>query len=360
MKIVSVVGTRPNLVKIAPLCHSFNDHSAHGWQHRLVHTGQHYDDALSGAFFRDLDIPPPDIQLDGGSGSHAEQTARIMQALEPVLWREQPDWVIVPGDVNSTLAATLVAVKLSLRVAHLEAGLRSFDRRMPEEINRVLTDSVADLLLTPSADADDNLAREGIPPGRIRRVGNIMVDTLVRHLDRARQSDCLARLGLEPEGYCYVTLHRPSNVDDPDTLKRIMDSLIGLSQQLPVVFPLHPRTRARLDAQPQAPVSTPRFRLIPPVGYLDSIKLLDSARFVVTDSGGLQEESTFLGIPCLTLRDNTERPVTLTAGTNRLTRPEWLARDLANLLTRPPGRGIPPEYWDGHTAERIVRVLLTF
>ncbi len=358
MKIVSVVGTRPNLVKIAPLCQSFDHQQGRAWQHVLVHTGQHYDDALSGAFFRDLQIPPPDIQLNTGSGSHAEQTARIMQAIEPVLCRERPDWVIVPGDVNSTLAATLVAVKLSMKVAHLEAGLRSFDRRMPEEINRVLTDSVADLLLTPSADADDNLAREGIPPERIRRVGNIMVDTLVRHLDRARQSAILTRLGLETQGYCYVTLHRPSNVDDPATLGRIMDSLSDLSQQLPVIFPLHPRTRTRLEQPPMTPAATARLRLLPPVGYLDSIQLLDSARFVVTDSGGLQEESTFLGIPCLTLRDNTERPVTLTEGTNRLTRPEWLARDLATLLNQPPKRGIPPEYWDGNTADRIVRVLL--
>lgn len=358
MKIVSIIGTRPNLVKIAPLCRHINARYSQVVQHILIHTGQHYDDALSGVFIRELQIPPPDIHLNAGSGTHAEQTGRIMTALEPILTRTQPDWIIAPGDVNSTLAATLVAVKMNLKVAHLEAGLRSFDRSMPEEINRVITDSVADILFTPSADADNNLLREGISPHRIRRVGNIMVDTLNTHLESARNRNILERLNLCPYEYCYVTLHRPSNVDDARTLHRIFASLNELSKKIKIIFPVHPRTLSRMkDYRIQYPNKN-RFRLVPPVAYLDSIKLLDSAHFVVTDSGGIQEESTYLGKPCLTLRENTERPITITHGTNRLTRPEHLSQDMAMLMNVPTGIAPVLEYWDGKTSERIMKTLL--
>jgi UDP-N-acetylglucosamine 2-epimerase (non-hydrolysing) len=363
LKILLVAGARPNFMKIAPLIKSirfYNDQAQHHQKldYHLVHTGQHYDENMSDIFFEELGIPAPDISLEVGSGSHAEQTARIMMAFEPVCLQFRPNWVVVVGDVNSTMACTLVASKLGIRVAHVEAGLRSFDRTMPEEINRLVTDALADLLLTPSPDADENLKREGIPQSRIRLVGNIMIDTLVANLDQARRSRLPHQLDLQSQGFVYVTLHRPSNVDDRDNLRLIMRELTRLSELFPVVFPVHPRTRKMFD-QHQIPLDDlPNLKLLDPVGYHDSLCLTEKAKFVLTDSGGLQEESTFLRVPCLTLRPNTERPITIEVGTNKLTRPERLASDIEEVLHDKKPTSQIPIYWDGRTAERILNAIL--
>jgi UDP-N-acetylglucosamine 2-epimerase (non-hydrolysing) len=324
----------------------------------LVHTGQHYDESMSDSFFEDLQIPRPDINLEVGSGSHSEQTARVMIAFEQVLMKHPADWVVVVGDVNSTMAAAIVASKQLVRVAHVEAGLRSFDRTMPEEINRVVTDALASLLLTPSLDANENLLREGVAPEKIRFVGNVMIDSLYRHLERARTSRILERLGLEPGSFCAMTLHRPSNVDVKETLSGILDALEVLGERLPIVFPIHPRTRARL-AQFGLRERADGLRslvLTEPLGYLDFLHLYGNSRLVLTDSGGLQEETTVLGIPCLTLRPNTERPITVTEGTNRLvgSDPENIKREALAALERPSPAARAPELWDGHAAGRIV------
>ena len=364
IKVMSVVGARPNFMKIAPIVRAIERHNSNRSgddatiQHLLVHTGQHYDEKMSDIFFKELGIAAPDISLGVGSGSHAEQTARVMMAFEPVCLQENPDWLVVVGDVNSTMACTLVASKLGIRVAHVEAGLRSFDRTMPEEINRLVTDALADLLLTPSPDADENLKREGISPSRIRLVGNIMIDTLVANLEKARHSSLPDQLGLQPKGFAYVTLHRPSNVDDQDNLGLIMNELTRLARHLTVVFPVHPRTR-KMFVQYGIPLDgKPNLKLLDPIGYYDSLCLTEMAKFVLTDSGGLQEESTYLRTPCLTLRPNTERPITIEVGTNKLTRPEQLASDIEEILQerRQPGR--IPEFWDGRTAARILGALL--
>ena len=365
LKLILVVGARPNFMKIAPLIPAIrrhNDSRPHGDAHvdyRLVHTGQHYDLKMSDAFFQDLGIPEPDFNLEVGSGSHAAQTAEIMVRFEKVCLQERPDWIVVVGDVNSTLACTLVAAKLEIKVAHIEAGLRSFDRTMPEEINRLVTDSLADLLLTPSEDADRNLLREGVPEGKIRRVGNIMIDTLTINLEKARALAPWRQFGLEAKGYVFVTLHRPSNVDEKETLGAILENLIGLSQKLPVVFPLHPRTEKNLAQFGLLPTAGqhPNLRLCKPVGYFESIGLADKSRFVLTDSGGLQEETTFLKVPCLTLRPNTERPVTITIGTNKLTSIDTLNNDIRQLLLGNHRPGNVPELWDGRTSERILKAL---
>lgn len=357
MNICSVVGARPNFVKLAPIARELARRAA--GRHCIVHTGQHYDAALADAFFRDLRLPPPDYALGIGSGTHTEQTARTMLALEPVLRREKPDWVVVVGDVNATLAAALTAAQCGLRVAHVEAGLRSFDRTMPEETNRRLVDALADLLLTPSADADDNLLREGVAPERIRRVGNVMVDSLLAALPCAAASPILGDLGLSPGTYAVVTLHRPANVDDPPTLRRLMDALRRLSERLPVVFPVHPRTQIRLDALGPPPQCG--LRLLPPLGYLDFLQLWRHARLVLTDSGGLQEETTALGVPCLTLRPTTERPVTVWEGTNRVvgTEPDAVLSAAEDCLASPyPIEPRRPALWDGRAAERIADALL--
>jgi UDP-N-acetylglucosamine 2-epimerase (non-hydrolysing) len=324
----------------------------------LVHTGQHYDETMSDSFFEDLCIPRPDINLGVGSASHAEQTARIMMAFEQVLKERRPDWVVVVGDVNSTMAASLVASKMEVRVAHIEAGLRSRDRTMPEEINRLVTDALADLLLTPSRDADENLLHEGIHPKKVRFVGNVMIDTLFRNLERARASGVLKRFALEPNKFCAMTLHRPSNVDDRQALAGILDALDEIQRRLPIVFPLHPRTRARLEEYGLMEVALKQSSLIlaEPLGYLDFLQLYSNSRLVLTDSGGIQEETTALGIPCLTLRRNTERPITVTEGTNQVVGndPDVIKRQALMAIEEPARQKHIPELWDGHAASRIV------
>lgn len=358
IKVINVVGARPNFMKMAPIIKAIKMRG-HEIDQLLVHTGQHYDDAMSGSFFRDLDMPAPNINLDIGSGSHAEQTARVMLAFEPVLIDYRPDWVVVVGDVNSTIACALVASKLGIRVAHVESGLRSFDRSMPEEINRILTDRISDLLLTPSRDADRNLIREGIDPGSIARVGNVMIDTLLMQLERAGKSGILEDLDLTPGGYAVLTLHRPVNVDDPDALRDLFTVLGQLAERLKIVFPAHPRTVTRMR---QYGIDLPAgIQIIDPLGYIDFLKLWSNSRMTLTDSGGLQEETTALGIPCLTLRQNTERPITIEEGTNHLVGrdPARIRAAFEKILDSEADRSPRiPELWDGHTAERIVNELI--
>jgi UDP-N-acetylglucosamine 2-epimerase (non-hydrolysing) len=325
----------------------------------LVHTGQHYDEKMSSVFFAELGIPAPDVNLEVGSGSHAVQTANIMTRFEPVCEKEKPDWVLVVGDVNSTMACALVASKLRIRVAHVEAGLRSFDRGMPEEINRLVTDSIADLLLTPSEDADKNLIREGVWLSRIRLVGNIMIDSLLTNLDKVAQSTILARHKLEKRRYIYVTLHRPSNVDTQESLVSIMRAFADISRMMPVVFPMHPRTLARLK-EFGIELGGSNITILEPVGYHDSLALTQSARCVVTDSGGLQEESTFFRTPCLTLRPNTERPITVTVGSNRLIKTHEVFERLDAVLKGSETLGRIPELWDGGTSGRVLQALIHF
>jgi UDP-N-acetylglucosamine 2-epimerase (non-hydrolysing) len=361
LKILHVVGARPNFMKVAPVMRAMAARDGR-FEQRLVHTGQHYDEAMSQVFFDELGIAPPDDNLEVGSGSHATQTAEIMLRFEPVLLAFRPDWLVVVGDVNSTMAATLVAAKLGIRTAHVEAGLRSFDRGMPEEINRLVTDALADLLLTPSPDADENLRREGVPEARIRQVGNVMIDTLAANLERARGRGAPRRFGVEPRRYVYVTLHRPSNVDGLDSLAAIVACLLDVSRRAPVVFPVHPRTRQRLLEFGLLDVLTAAdgVRLVEPVGYLDSIGLAEAAACVLTDSGGLQEETTFLRVPCLTLRPNTERPVTISQGSNRLTTLVRLRDDLDGAMRRrESGEALRcPALWDGRASERIADALI--
>lgn len=353
-RILHVVGARPNYMKIAPLVREMAKHRA-DFEQILVHTGQHYDDNMSKIFFDELGMPRPDINLEVGSGTHAEQTAQVMLRFEPVLTEFKPDWVVVPGDVNSTLACALVACKLGTRIAHIEAGLRSFDRTMPEEINRLLTDQIADLLLTTSPEADENLRREGIAPERIHFVGNTMIDTLVRLLPIAEQRWPSLRADLNLDRFVLVTLHRPSNVDEVHGLGEILSALNDVSDDLPVVFPVHPRTRARIDGFNIA--VRENVKLTAPFGYVDFIALQSHAAAVVTDSGGVQEETTFLGVPCLTVRPNTERPITITTGTNQLVQRnrEAIVSAIRSALDRPRNLASPrPELWDGKAAERIV------
>ncbi len=359
MRIVNVVGARPNFMKIAPLMAAYR--AWPGIEPLLVHTGQHYDAAMSQLFFEQLGIPQPDVNLGVGSGSHAVQTAEIMRAFEPVLLERRPDAVVVVGDVNSTIACGLVAVKLGVRLCHVEAGLRSRDRTMPEEINRVLTDAISDLLFCTERSGVDNLRAEGVPAERIFLVGNVMIDTLLRNRAAADRSTILARLGLVPRAYAALTLHRPSNVDDPAVFGRILDALAVIGQDLPIVFPVHPRTRRALEAGPlgRRVEAIPGLRLVEPLGYLDFLKLMAEARIVLTDSGGVQEETTILAVPCLTLRENTERPVTTEVGSNRIvgTATERIVAAYRDVRDgRGPRCGVPP-LWDGHAAERIVEIL---
>ncbi len=356
MKILHAVGARPNFMKVAPILAQLRKRA--GMTQVLVHTGQHYDAKMSDVFFQDLGMPDPDVHLGVGSGSHAQQTAKVMTEIEPVLEREQPDVVVVAGDVNSTIAVALVAAKLGFPVAHVEAGLRSRDWRMPEEINRVLTDRLSDLLFTPSRDGDENLRAEGIEPSRVHFVGNVMIDSLRAALPRARESRIHARLELSGREYALATLHRPANVDDPEALSRLLSALGQVAARIPVVFPIHPRTRARLPAGFEAK----NLKLVEPLGYLDFLALTASARLVMTDSGGIQEETTALGVPCLTLRENTERPVTVEVGTNQLvgTDPAKAVAAACEVLAGRAKKGRIPELWDGHAAERVAEVLVQF
>ena len=361
MKIITVAGARPNFMKVAPIIRAIHAHNQNGsapLTHLLVHTGQHYDEKMSGVFFQELGIPAPDINLAAGSGSHATQTANIMAKFDQVCEEQRPDWVIVVGDVNSTLACTLVGVKRGIKVAHVEAGLRSFDRTMPEEINRIVTDSIADLLLTPSEDANENLQREGVDATRIRLVGNVMIDTLLTNLPAARQRQTYQRFRLERHAYVYATLHRPQNVDSPDSIRRIVHALAGLAKNFPVILPIHPRTLKNCSTYSIPIESVPGLILTEPIGYLDSLSLIENSRFVLTDSGGLQEETTYFRTPCLTLRPNTQRPITITTGSNSLTTVDRLDADIAALLKRDLRYGSIPPLWDGAAAPRIVQQVI--
>ncbi len=362
LRLLIIAAARPNFMKIAPIIHQVRNRPPREGspclEYRLVHTGQHYDAMMSSVFFDDLGIPLPDINLGVGSGSHAMQTGRVMEAFEPVCEQVRPDWVVVVGDVNSTMACTLVCAKLGIKVAHVEAGLRSFDRDMPEEVNRVVTDALSSLLLTPSADGDANLRQEGIPAARIRCVGNVMIDALCANLGQARASPVLERLGLQEKAFAYVTLHRPSNVDREPELRGVIAALRRVAEHTPVVFAMHPRTAQRCRQFGIALEGPDGLRIVEPLGYHDSLRLTESAAFVLTDSGGLQEESTYFRTPCLTLRPNTERPVTVTVGSNRLTDLGRLEADVECALRHKSGLGEIPPLWDGHSAERILDSLI--
>ncbi len=369
MKILSVVGARPNFMKIAPIADEINRHPE--MQHCLVHSGQHYDELLSGNFFTELHLPKPDVNLQVGSGSHAVQTAEIMKRLEPVLLEFKPDLALVVGDVNSTIATALTASKLGIPVAHVEAGLRSFDTTMPEEINRKLTDAISDLLFASEQSGVDNLRNEGVPADRVFLVGNVMIDCLMRHREVAANSSILQQLGVRrngsgPSPYGVLTLHRPSNVDDPATLKGILSAISKVATDFPVFFPVHPRTRKNIEnfglgsyfhaAENAVSGIVP----LEPLGYLDFLCVNSSARIVLTDSGGVQEETTVLGVPCLTLRNNTERPATVEYGTNQIvgTDPDRIAGAAQNVLVGKVRQGQCPPLWDGKAAERIVQILV--
>ncbi len=352
LHVLHVVGARPNFMKAAPVLHALGRRPA--IKQTLVHTGQHYDVSMSDVFFSQLEMPSPNVNLEVGSGSHARQTAEIMSRFEPVVLERKPDVVLVYGDVNSTVAAALVSAKLGIRIGHVEAGLRSFDWTMPEEINRVVTDRLADLLFTPSEDGDVNLAHEGVPGKRIFRVGNVMIDSLVRLLPAAMRCP---KNGF-PERYALVTLHRPSNVDDSKILRNILKSLLEINEDLSVVFPVHPRTRQRIE---EFGLNAEKLHLSGPLPYVEFLAMQQRAAVVITDSGGIQEETTYLGVPCLTLRDNTERPVTVTLGTNVIVGQERdkLSSELSKIVAGKAKKGTIPPLWDGHAAERVADVLLT-
>lgn len=366
IKVIIIAGARPNFMKVAPIIKCIRTRAAEparcgvSVSYKLVHTGQHYDEKMSDIFFTELGIPAPDINLEVGSGSHAVQTANVMTKFEPICEQEKPDWVVVVGDVNSTMACTLVCSKLGIKVAHVEAGLRSFDRNMPEEVNRLVTDAIADLLLTPSADGDENLKREGVPESKIKLVGNVMIDALVANLDKSRASKLPEKLGIKKKGFVYVTLHRPSNVDNQASLTTIMGALKRIAGDWPVVFPMHPRTRKMCGQFGISLEDEKGLRILDPIGYHDSLYLTESARFVLTDSGGLQEESTYFKTPCLTLRPNTERPVTITHGSNKLTTVKTLDTDIDAVLKQETQSSKIPPLWDGKAAERIIDALVAF
>jgi UDP-N-acetylglucosamine 2-epimerase (non-hydrolysing) len=372
LRIMSIVGARPNMMKIAPLLAEFCLHKE--IEPVLVHTGQHYDYSMSQVFFDQLRLPNPDYNLEAGSGKHYTQTAEIMCKFGELVEHDRPDMVLVAGDVNSTLACALVAAKERIPVAHIEAGLRSFDRSMPEEINRVLTDAVSDLLFTTEESANRNLSNEGVDPGKVFFVGNLMIDSLMRALERPQASSLRSELGLKPKAYAVLTLHRPSNVDDEDQLTRTLDAMAQVAQLIPVVFPAHPRTSRKIEAAREAAglravrtwnggvIAGPGLWMMPPASYLNFLDLIQHAALVITDSGGVQEETTFLGVPCLTYRDNTERPITVSMGTNRVVGcdPRRLLDNALEILEEGgPDRSalLPPPLWDGKAAPRIVQIL---
>jgi len=349
-----IAAVRPNFMKVAPLYHALKQE---GWcVPVLVHTGQHYDQNMSDTFFTDLKLPDQAFNLSVGSGTHSEQTANVMIAYERLCLEHRPDLIVVVGDVNSTLACALVAAKMCIPLAHLEAGLRSRDRSMPEEINRILTDAVSDILWTPSSDADENLKAEGIPENRIERVGNIMLDAFELLRERIESVVAPTRFGFESGQYGVVTIHRPSNVDDPHTLEKIVDELCKVARIIPILFAIHPRTRANLSRGGflQRICSAPGVKTSEPLGYIEFMSLVMGAKFLITDSGGIQEETTYLSIPCLTLRDTTERPITVTQGTNKLTHPKKLVKDVENIMEGHWAKGSRPDLWGGQTAQRVV------
>jgi UDP-N-acetylglucosamine 2-epimerase (non-hydrolysing) len=359
MRILNVVGARPNLMKIAPLMAEMTRFA--DIEPILLHTGQHYDDRMSQVFFDELDIPRPDIYLGVGSNTHAQQTAQIMTAFEDVIGANRPDLVVVVGDVNSTLACTVTAAKLNVPVAHVEAGLRSNDRTMPEEINRLVTDVLSDLLFTTSRDADENLIREGVAPVKIHIVGNVMIDTLEKHRARAEKLGTPEKFGLHQGEYALLTLHRPSNVDDPKIFAGILSALETIQQDIPILFPAHPRTYKRISEfgfQSRFEAAT-NIQIVDPLSYFQILDMMMHAKLVLTDSGGLQEETTIFGVPCLTIRENTERPVTITEGTNILvgTDPLKILTETRTILAGKSKSGRTPELWDGHASERIVKII---
>ena len=359
IKIINVVGARPNFMKIAPIIRVFKDSDE--IESLLIHTGQHYDEKMSDLFFHQLGIPEPDINLEVGSSSHAVQTAEIMKAIEPVLIEHKPDAVLVVGDVNSTIACGLVAVKLGIKLIHVEAGLRSFDRTMPEEINRILTDSISDLLFCTEQSGVDNLIKEGIPKEKIFLVGNVMIDTLLANKEKADRSNILEKLSLNGNGFAALTLHRPSNVDKPEVFISILDALEIIQKDMPVIFPIHPRTLRNIKSfkLENRLEQLPNLRLIEPLGYLDFLKIMSRASVVITDSGGIQEETTILKVPCLTLRNNTERPVTVASGSNNIvgTNTEKIIKAYRQLMKSLANEYIVPPLWDGRAAQRILEIL---
>jgi UDP-N-acetylglucosamine 2-epimerase (non-hydrolysing) len=381
IKILSVVGARPNFIKIAPIARTIEEHNSKDCiptiNHLIVHTGQHYDDMMSSRFFEDLELPKPHVNLDVGSATHAVQTAKIMERFEPILLKEQPDVLLIVGDVNSTVACTLVASKIQYNgtakrlrpiIGHIEAGLRSFDRDMPEEINRILTDALSDLLFITEESARINLEREGIPYEKIHFVGNVMIDTLIKHLEKASTLNTLASIGLKREklskGYGVITLHRPSNVDTETTLSSLVKCIENIAKELPLIFSLHPRTRVNLKRFGiyDDLAKNSRIYLTEPLGYLEFLNLLSSATMVLTDSGGIQEETTFLQVPCITLRSNTERPVTVSIGTNYLVgvNPDKILETAFSILNKREKRGTVPPLWDGKAGKRILEILINY
>ena len=356
--VLHLVGARPNFMKVAPIYRAVAERAS--LRQRIVHSGQHYDLNMSDVFFADLGLPPPDVHLGVGSGTHAQQTAKVMTELEKVCTEEKPDLVSVVGDVNSTLAGSLVAAKALIPLAHVEAGLRSRDRTMPEEINRMVTDRLADILLTPSRDADENLRQEGVDQSRIHFVGNVMIDSLLAFKPKAEELPTVKKMGLTPKQYAVCTLHRPSNVDQADTLSGLLDALSHIARSMPVIFPAHPRTQKIIaeSGLASALARSPGLRLVEPMGYLEFLSLTIQAALILTDSGGLQEEATVLNIPCLTLRENTERPITVSLGTNTLVGrdPERIKREAMQVLSGHGKQGRIPELWDGHAAQRIAEV----
>jgi UDP-N-acetylglucosamine 2-epimerase (non-hydrolysing) len=354
IKTTCVVGARPNFIKVAALIHAMRRRPV--FQTQLIHTGQHFSPEMSDSFFQQLEIPEPDVNLGAGGGSQTEQTAEIMKRIEPVFQEHRPDVLIVVGDVNSTVAASLVAAKMRIPIAHVEAGLRSFDRAMPEEINRLVTDAISDYLFVTERSGEENLRREGADPARIFFTGNVMIDTLLRFRAKAAESDVVQRLGLTPQSYAVVTLHRPSNVDHPNRLAELIALLHELARELRIVFAVHPRTNQRIQS---AGLQVGDLLVIPPQSYLDFLRLTMDARLVLTDSGGIQEETTILQVPCLTLRENTERPVTIEHGTNRLVGTDTgaILQAARGVLTQPMPSGRIPELWDGRAADRIVDIL---